>query len=193
MPNRFELRTFSRDLNKIRTSLSPQLQPILEKIRLQVVDLSSGLKSSKAKLKQKDEVIAKLTEDLQAKTKECDKATSSIRAYKAEVAKLTSEYTKIKELYDSIKAQKRRPIATPTQLSAAFRESMEAMRREVATLEDSPVDYVVSRFDISLKTGIGTDDEGKVSFRLPKEDEIANPETLSTIQFSIKSVPKVRK
>jgi len=146
-----------------------------------------------AEVGKKDVEIGQLNSRLQAKTKECDEALKSIRTYKAEVANLTSEYTKIKELYDGIQAQKQRPIATPTQLSSAFREAMEAMRREVATLEDSPVDYVVSRFDISLKTGIGTDKEGKVSFQLPKEEEIANPENLSTIQFSIKSVPKIRK
>ena len=158
---------------------------------------SSELKLSRnalvTEVGKKDVEIGQLNSRLQAKTKECDEALKSIRTYKAEVANLTSEYTKIKELYDSIQAQKQRPIATPTQLSSAFREAMEAMRREVSTLEDSPVDYVVSRFDISLKTGIGTDKEGKVSFQLPKEEEIANPENLSTIQFSIKSVPKVRK
>lgn len=141
----------------------------------------------------KDAKIEQLNSNLQNKIKEIDEASKAILAYKTEVAHLTSEYTKMKELYDGIQAQKQRPVATPTQLSSAFRDAMEAMRKEVTMLEDSPVDYVVSKFDISLKTGIGTDKEGKVSFRLPKEEEITNPENLSTIQFSIKSVPKVRK
>jgi eukaryotic-like serine/threonine-protein kinase len=126
-----------------------------------------------------------LENDLKNKGKDIEK-------YQKEFANLTVEYNKIKELYDAIKTQKQRPIATPTQLSASFKEALDNMRTTLSTNNESSVDYIVSRFDVTLKTGIGIDSNDKVSFQLPKEEEISAPENLSTIQFSIRSVPKVK-
>ena len=213
MSNGFRLEEFNRDLDKIKGNLSEELHSVLEEIRKQVVNLDTNLKDvnkiveqKETELKGKDTHIAqlkgdlevkineieKLENNLQIKTKEHYEALKNIQAYKAELSTLTSEYTKIKELYDAIKTQKQRPVATPTQISFCFKEAMEAMRNELKTSEDAPSDYVISKFDISLKTGIGIDEENKVSFQLPKEEEITNPENLSTVQFSIKSVPKVK-
>ncbi len=213
MPIRFKLTTFNQDVNKIKTKLPSTLHPNLEKVRTQVVELNNDLKKSndqlkqsKAKLQGKETLITnlkteinesktlnkQLKNNLQSKIEEYDKSITTVNKLKVEVANITSEYIKVKELYDGIKAQKQRPVATPTQLSSSFKDAMESMRTELKTVESSPVDYVINRFDVSLKTGIGVDEEDKISFQLPKEDEITNPENLSTIQFSIKPIPKVK-
>lgn len=121
---------------------------------------------------------------------EIEKLRKEVTLYKTKIGQLTTDYNKYKELYEGIKAQKSRPVATPTQLSTSFKKAFESMKEELQTSENSAVEYVISSFDISLKTGIGIDQNDDVSFQLPKEDEISTPENLSTIQFSIKSVPK---
>ncbi len=131
-----------------------------------------------------------LSEAVKSNELNLSKLNNDIKAYKLEIAKLTSEYNKKNELYEGIKSQRIRPVATPTQISSSFKSAFEAMRKELQTPDESPIDYVISKFDISLKTGIGVDDKDNISFQLPKEDEISKPENLSIIEFSIRSVPK---
>ncbi len=171
----------------------------LAKVQKQFMDLKAELDNAKgilvqkdAQLSDKEKTIAQLQKNLRSQTDEYNAVLKENKALKATVADLTSKYTVILEKYDAIKAEAKRPIATPTQLAGSFKKALEAMKKELKTSEESSVGYVVSKLDVILKTGIGVDEKERVTFLLPKVEEVT-AEHLSTVQFSIRAVPKVRK
>ncbi|NVM56217.1 MAG: hypothetical protein HWN66_21150 [Candidatus Helarchaeota archaeon] len=105
---------------------------------------------------------------------------------------MTSQYTVMSDKYKGIKAQMKRPIVTPTELAGSFVDAIETMRKKGKTPEESPVDYRIHRLDLTLKSGIGVDEKERVTFWLPKAEELT-PEQLSTVQFSISAIPKLKK
>lgn len=70
--------------------------------------------------------------------------------------------------------------------------ALETMRSELRTPKEATHEYTISGLDVDLKTGIETDTDGNVLFRLP-ESVGTQGEALSTIRFSIKAIPKPRR
>jgi hypothetical protein len=157
----------------------------LKSISSQLAVKERELNELQTKSVEKDQLITGFQQDLQVKTQE-------IKTLNESLADITSKYTIIFDKYQNIKDLPKRPIVTPLQLAGSFHNAINKMRTEFKTPEDSPVDYRISKFDITLKSGIGVSEKEDVIFWLPKTDEIS-PDYMSTIQFSIKAVPKVRK
>ena len=186
-----EIKRIKKDL-KVKTEELAKVQKQFTDLKAELNQTKSVLVQKDAQLSGKDKTIAQLQKNLKAQTDKYDTVLKENKALKATIADLTSKYTVILEKYDAIKAQVKRPIATPTQLAGSFKKALEAMKKELKTSEESPVDYTISKFDVILKTSIGVDEKERVTFLLPKVEEVT-AEHLSTVQFSIRTVPKVRK
>lgn len=83
----------------------------------------------------------------------------------------------------------KRPILKAPRLVTGFYESLEKMQDSLRVPE-SDLNYVISDFDVSLKTHLTLDEEGTLGFQLPKIGERVPSEALSTINFNIKAAPK---
>jgi hypothetical protein len=97
---------------------------------------------------------------------------------------------KIKELQSA----KEPPKIKPSDLVGSFIDAIDTMREKGTTPKEKPVNYRVSKLDLIIKSGIGIDEKNEVKLLLPKagESPVFTPEQLSTIQFSISAVPKVK-
>jgi hypothetical protein len=109
---------------------------------------------------------------------------------RARVADLESENVTLRQDLEILRTT--RTKVDSARLVQSFHAALEAARQELATPPDATFDYVVSGFDVDLKAGIETDEGGKVLFRLPEQPGPAG-ETLSTVRFAIRTVPKMRK
>ena len=191
-----QLKTQGTTINKVKTDISAVSKQVTA-LNQRITGLEKDVQVSEARnvkltkdLQFRNAEVTKLKADLSKADSNYQRELNANKANKAQIAVLTSENKRLEELYEAIKAQKKRPIATPTQLSTSFKKAMESMRAELKTLEESPVDYIISKFDVEIKTGIGVDEKDNVNFRLPKDEEVTKPENLSTIQFSIRTIPK---
>ncbi len=183
------------DLTKKLADKEKELAAFQKKITKVTADLTK----SHQEIKKKDLEISQLQKDKDNFTKEIttlnetlQKREKDLTSLKTSLADITSKYTISLEKIESIKAQIKRPIATPTELAGSFAGAIEAMRKEFKTADDSPVDYRMGSIGVTLKTGIGRDAKENISFWLPKAEEIS-AENLSTVQFSIKAIPKPRR
>jgi len=103
---------------------------------------------------------------------------------KEELIKLLKE--KEKELEQS--------IITPTELTGSFVDAIDAMRERGITTKEKPVNYIISKLDLTIKSGIAVDENKELKLLLPKTGKapLFAPEQLSTVKFSVSAVPKIR-
>lgn len=83
----------------------------------------------------------------------------------------------------------KRPVLKPPRLVTGFYESLEKMQ-ESLKVPETGLNYVISNFDVSLKTNLTLDEEGELAFQLPEIGEKVPSDALSTINFNIKAAPK---
>lgn len=86
------------------------------------------------------------------------------------------------------------PIITPTELTGSFVDAIDAMRERGITAKEKPVNYRISKLDLTIKSGVAVDKNKKLKLILPKAGKapLFAPEQLSTVKFSVSAVPKIR-
>lgn len=83
------------------------------------------------------------------------------------------------------KLQKTRLSLSPVNLVSSFRTSLDEMDKGLKKTS-SGIKYHVSNMNVSLKTNLALEGE-ELRFQMPKADDAILPETLSTIEFSLKA------
>jgi hypothetical protein len=72
-----------------------------------------------------------------------------------------------------------------------FKKVIDSFTKNMKTDETSEVDYVIGGMDVELKTHLLTDKDNNPLLSTPGVESLeAQKDTLSTIKFSIKPVPK---
>lgn len=86
--------------------------------------------------------------------------------------------------------------ATPNSIkmesvSSYFKNVIDSFEKNLKTSKDSSVDYVIGNMDVELKTHLLSDDSGNAIITTPDPtNSDVSKESLSTIRFSIKPIPK---
>ena len=173
---------------KARKGAVKEIEPVQTKLK----GVKNELTQIKALLEEKDQKLRQLEEENVFTKESLTQKEKELIAVKASLRDTTSNFTVLSDKYKGIQAQMKRPIATPARLTSSFVNAMETMRKQIRTPEESTIDYRIKNFDITLKSGIGVDEEDNVTFWLPKAEELT-PDQLSTIKFSINAVPKFKK
>ena len=86
------------------------------------------------------------------------------------------------------------PLITPTELAGSFIDAIDAMRERGITAREKPVNYIIAKLDLTIKSGIAVDENKELKLLLPKVGKapLFAPEQLSTVKFSVSAVPKIR-
>lgn len=86
------------------------------------------------------------------------------------------------------------PIITPTELTGSFVDAIDVMRERGITTKEKPVNYIISKLDLTIKSGIAVNENKELKLLLPKAGEapLFAPEQLSTLKFSVRAVPKFK-
>lgn len=108
------------------------------------------------------------------------------RTLSAQVENLSKEKAILESRISEL--QKTRPSLSPVKLVSTFRTSLEEMDKGLKTAP-AGTKYHVSGMNVSLKTNLTLEGE-ELRFQMPKADDTILPETLSTIEFSLKALPQ---
>jgi hypothetical protein len=96
--------------------------------------------------------------------------------------KLGQMETKVQQFPTSVTAHK-----VPTY----FKKVIDSFNKNMKTDETSDVEYVIGGMDVELKTHVLADKDNNAVLSTPSFENLgAQKDTLSTIRFSIKPVPK---
>jgi beta-lactam-binding protein with PASTA domain len=147
-----------------------ELEPLRATIHLKdqtIVSLQEQLSNLKAAKEQKDEAYRELSEKINV---------------------LTEENLELRNEIDRLKVQ--RPSLKSVNLISSFQKSIEKMQ-ESLKIADSRVGYSIGNLEVSLKTNVSLDEQGEITYQLPEVGDVTSSEGLSTINFSLRPVPKV--
>jgi serine/threonine-protein kinase len=146
------------------------------------------LEMLRATIQLKDQTIA----NLQTQVSDAKVTKERLEKDRGELLEKISDLERVnQDLRNEMAALKlQRPSLKSVNLISSFQKSIEKMQESVRTA-DSRVGYAISDLDINLKTNISLDEEGEIRFQLPMVGEKATPESMSTISFSLRPVPKV--
>ncbi len=166
-------------------------------LRNRLIKLESELKEAqrlvvvqKEEIASKERIISLKDEELKAVKREKSSIEQENKVLKRQIASLTSEKQQLLERIKKLEGIRIKP--TPTQLMNSFKVAMDKLQQ---TLQPRPGDrfgYTVSHFDVDMKAAITIDQEDEtLKFVLPEPGEDINPELLSSVRFTLSSVPKV--
>ncbi len=146
------------------------------------------LEPLRATIQLKDQTIVSLQgqlSDLKAAKEQSDTAH---RELSGKINVLTGENLELRNEIDRLKVQ--RPSLKSLNLISSFQKSIEKMQESLKTA-DSRVGYSIGNLEVSLKTNVSLDEEGEIAYQLPGVGEVSSSEGLSTINFSLRPVPRV--
>jgi len=146
------------------------------------------LEPLRATIQLKDQTIVSLQgqlSDLKAAKEQSDTAH---RELSGKINVLTGENLELRNEIDRLKVQ--RPSLKSLNLISSFQKSIEKMQESLKTA-DSRVGYSIGNLEVSLKTNVSLDEEGEIAYHLPGVGEVSSSEGLSTINFSLRPVPRV--
>ncbi len=146
------------------------------------------LEPLRATIQLKDQTIVSLQgqlSDLKAAKEQLDEAH---RELSDKINVLTAENLELRNEMARLKVQ--RPSLKSLNLISSFQKSIEKMQESLKTA-DSRVGYSIGNLEVSLKTNVSLDEQGEIAYQLPGVGEVTSSEALSTINFSLRPVPKV--
>lgn len=146
------------------------------------------LEPLRATIQLKDQTIVSLQgqlSDLKAAKEHSDAAH---RELSEKINVLTGENLELRNEINRLKVQ--RPSLKSLNLISSFQKSIEKMQESLKTA-DSRVGYSIGNLEVSLKTNVSLDEQGDIAYQLPGVGEVTSSEGLSTINFSLRPVPKV--
>jgi len=146
------------------------------------------LEPLRATIQLKDQTIVSMQgqlSDLKAAKEQSDAAH---RELSEKINVLTEENLELRNEIDRLKVQ--RPSLKSLNLISSFQKSIEKMQESLKTA-DSRVGYSIGNLEVSLKTNVSLDEQGEIAYQLPAVGEATSSEGLSTINFSLRPVPKV--
>lgn len=163
-----------------------------EELRHRIRELEADLASSKRRLGEAEaELVAKARTvgELNDQVSKLSKVSEEIDVLKDQISALTSEKEHLLQTIDALRAQRVKP--TPTQLVQSFRVAMDELRTSLTPRPGDRVGYTISEFNVDLKSLVAVDKESQtLQVVLPEPGETLHPETLSTLRFAVKTVPK---
>lgn len=106
-----------------------------------------------------------------------------------QVTKLSNEKAELESKISVL--QKSRPALSSSNLISSFASSLAEMDLELKKVQPGPASskYSISNMNVTLKTNI-TLEGGELRFQMPGADNIISPESLSTIEFSLRASPE---
>jgi len=144
-------------------------------------NLRSRIKELEKDVKLRDNIVA----GLQAEKLESDSRSAvlekRVRELEAENLELSKNVSKL---------QMERPKIPSARLISSFRDALDDMQVSLESRKGR-TKYLVSDIDISLKANVSYEDD-QIHFQLPKLDDTISPDTLSTVNFRIKSMPEIK-
>jgi beta-lactam-binding protein with PASTA domain len=106
----------------------------------------------------------------------------------SQVSKLLNENQQLKQSLEIMRQEK--PSLKSGNLIHVFQQSITKMQ-EGLKVPDQRVGYTISNMDVQLKTNLVVDKEGELSFQLPTVGETIEPESLSSVSFTLRPVPLI--
>jgi len=146
------------------------------------------LEPLRATIQLKDQTIVSLQGQLSDLKKAKEQSDTAHRELSEKINVLTGENLELRNEIDRLKVQ--RPTLKSMNLISSFQKSIEKMQESLKTA-DSRVGYSIGNLEVSLKTNVSLDEQGEIAYQLPAVGEVTSSEGLSTINFSLRPVPKV--
>ena len=138
-------------------------------------------------IKVRDQSIASLRKEVAGTRESLSSLTHRSTALQVEVTRLLGLNQELKQRLDQIQLE--RPSLKSDSLIRVFQKSIEKMQ-EGLKAPGQRVGYTISNLDVVLKTNVGVDDEGEVTFQLPRIGEKPTIESLSVLSFNLKPIPR---
>lgn len=139
-------------------------------------------------VKVKDQRIDALSREIAGTRESIKSLTQRSTALQAEVTRLIGENQELKQRLDQIHLE--RPSLKSDSLIHVFQKSIEKMQ-EGLKAPGQRVGYAISNLDVQLKANVGVDDEGEVTFQLPRIGEKPTIESLSVLSFNLRPIPVI--
>lgn len=139
-------------------------------------------------VKVKDQRIDALSREIAGTRESIKSLTQRSTALQAEVTRLLGENQELKQRLDQIHLE--RPSLKSDSLIHVFQKSIEKMQ-EGLKAPGQRVGYTISNLDVQLKANVGVDDEGEVTFQLPRIGEKPTIESLSVLSFNLRPIPVI--
>lgn len=173
-------------------------------VRAKVMEISANRKVSPNIAEEiSEEVLRAITTEKASYEEEISELQKHIGRLEAERTKLQAERgvltstrnqlikenATLKERIAALEAK--RTKYSPTQLASSFKDAIERMQEGLKTPEETRVNYALSEFTIDLKANVGLGEDHKVLIQTPELSEEVPPQNLSTIHFTLKTIPKV--
>jgi beta-lactam-binding protein with PASTA domain len=139
-------------------------------------------------VKVRDERIDALSKEIAGTRESVRSLTQRSTALQVEVTRLLGENQELKQRLDQIHLE--RPNLKSDSLIHVFQKSIEKMQ-EGLKAPGQRVGYTISNLDVQLKANVGVDDEGEVTFQLPRIGEKPTIESLSILSFNLRPIPVI--
>ena len=139
-------------------------------------------------VKVRDQRIDVLSREIAGTRESINSLTQRSTALQAEVTRLIGENQELKQRLDQIHLE--RPSLKSDSLIHVFQKSIEKMQ-EGLKVPGQRVGYTISNLDVQLKANVGVDDEGEVTFQLPRIGEKPTIESLSVLSFNLRPIPVI--
>jgi beta-lactam-binding protein with PASTA domain len=139
-------------------------------------------------VKVRDERIDALSKEIAGTRESVRSLTQRSTALQVEVTRLLGENQELKQRLDQIHLE--RPSLKSDSLIHVFQKSIEKMQEGLKT-PGQRVGYTISNLDVQLKANVGVDDEGEVTFQLPRIGEKPTIESLSILSFNLRPIPVI--
>ena len=139
-------------------------------------------------VKVRDQRIDVLSREIAGTRESINSLTQRSTALQAEVTRLIGENQELKQRLDQIHLE--RPSLKSDSLIHVFQKSIEKMQEGLKT-PGQRVGYTISNLDVQLKANVGVDDEGEVTFQLPRIGEKPTIESLSVLSFNLRPIPVI--
>ncbi|MCW3989352.1 MAG: PASTA domain-containing protein [Candidatus Bathyarchaeota archaeon] len=139
-------------------------------------------------IKVRDQSIASLRLEIAGTRESIKSLTQRSTALQFEVTKLLGENQELKQRLDQIQLE--RPSLKSDTLIHVFQKSIEKMQ-EGLKAPGQRVGYTISNLDVQLKANVGVDDEGEITFQLPRIGEKPTIESLSVLSFNLRPIPVI--
>lgn len=139
-------------------------------------------------VKVRDERIDALSKEIAGTRESVRSLTQRSMALQDEVTRLLGENQELKQRLDQIHLE--RPSLKSDSLIHVFQKSIEKMQ-EGLKVPGQRVGYTISNLDVQLKANVGVDDEGEVTFQLPRIGEKPTIESLSVLSFNLRPIPVI--
>ena len=139
----------------------------------------------------KDDEIARLKAEIARLKTEKFSLEESHKLVVKQNERLEQEKATLEQEKAVLEKQIKRPKMTPEALMASLRDAVVAMEAGLES-EKTRVKYTLGVFDADLKTAVYIDDQGKPFMQMPFLGETVPSENLSTLKFSINTIPQPR-